>query len=146
MKILVTGGAGFIGANFVRLALSSGHEVSVLDDLSVGDRRYLDGLPLRFVQGNILDEALVREEVARHDAVVHLAAQTGVPKSLVNPRGDCQLNIIGTLNMLEACRAAQNGAQRTAICVCLVQCAAGPPNAPGDRGQGSFARLAIRSK
>ena len=110
LKILVTGGAGFIGANFVRLALSSGHEVSVLDDLSVGDRRYLEGLPLRFVQGNILDETLVREEVARHDAVVHLAAQTGVPKSLLNPRGDCQLNIVGTLNMLEACRAAQNGA------------------------------------
>ena len=52
----------------------------------------------------------MRKEVARHDAVVHLAAQTGVPKSLLNPRGDCQLNIVGTLNMLEACRAAQNGA------------------------------------
>ena len=63
LKILVTGGAGFIGSNFVRLALSSGHDVSVLDDLSVGDRRYLENLPLRFVQGNILDEDLVRKEV-----------------------------------------------------------------------------------
>ncbi len=109
MNILVTGGAGFLGANFVRLAMSSGHQVTVLDDLSVGDRRYLQDLPLRFVQGSILDQALVGEEVRRHDAVVHLAAQTGVPKSLVNPRGDCELNILGTLNLLEACRTAQTG-------------------------------------
>jgi len=111
LKILVTGGAGFIGSNFVRLALASGHDVSVLDDLSVGDRRYLENLPLRFVQGSILDEDLVRQEVGTHDAIVHLAAQTGVPKSLVNPRGDCRLNVLGTLNMLEACRAAQNGSE-----------------------------------
>lgn len=109
MNILVTGGSGFIGSNFVRLALSSGHQVSVLDDLSVGDRRYIQDLPLRFVLGNIMNESLVRDEVRRHDAVVHLAAQTGVPKSLINPRGDCQLNVLGTLNLLEACRAAQDG-------------------------------------
>ena len=112
LKILVTGGAGFIGSNFVRLALASGHDVSVLDDLSVGDRRYLENLSLRFVQGSILDEDLVRQEVGTHDAIVHLAAQTGVPKSLANPRGDCQLNVLGTLNMLEACRAAQDGSER----------------------------------
>ena len=109
MKILVTGGAGFIGANFVRVALASRHEVTVLDDLSVGDRRYIEELPLRLVRGSILDERLMVEEVGRHDAVVHLAAQTGVPKSLLNPRGDCQLNVSGTLNLLEACRAAQQG-------------------------------------
>ena len=109
MKILVTGGAGFIGSNFVRIAIGSGHQVTVLDDLSVGDVRYLAGLPVRCVEGSILDETLVRAEVAVHDAVVHLAAQSGVPRSLDNPRGDCQLNVIGTLNVLEGCRRARTG-------------------------------------
>ena len=105
----MTGGAGFIGANFVRLALASGLQVTVLDDLSVGNPRYLADLPLRFVRGSILDESLIRKEVAAHDAVIHLAAQSGVPKSLANPRYDCELNVIGTLNLLEACRSASTG-------------------------------------
>jgi UDP-glucose 4-epimerase len=107
LKILVTGGAGFIAANFVRMALSAGNSISVLDDLSVGNLRYIEGLPLRFVQGSILDEELVRKEVAQHDTVVHLAAQSGVPTSLKDPRKDCQINVLGTLNMLEACRVAE---------------------------------------
>jgi UDP-glucose 4-epimerase len=112
LKILVTGGAGFIGANFVRLALSAGNDVCVLDDLTVGKVQYIEGLPLRFIRGTILDEELLRHEVAQHDAVVHLAAQSGVPTSLKDPRKDCQLNVLGTLNMLEACRVAGDEKRR----------------------------------
>jgi UDP-glucose 4-epimerase len=107
---MVTGGSGFIGANFVRSALTSGHAITVFDDLSVGDRRYLTGLPVRFVQGSILNEDLVKSEVGRHEVVIHLAAQSGVPSSLADPRADCLINIIGTLNLLEACRATRTSA------------------------------------
>src|SRR5438445_12566189 len=104
MRILVTGGAGFIGANFVRAALAARHEPTVLDNFSHGDRRYLADLPLRIVPGDILDTNLLASEVRLHEVVVHLAAQTGVPGSLDDPYRDCQLNVFGTLNVLEACR------------------------------------------
>lgn len=105
-KILVTGGSGFIGANLVRLLLDRQYEVTVLDDLSEGREEYLEGLPINFIRGNILDGDLVRETVALCDGVVHLAAQTGVPGSLDDPRRDCEVNVTGTMNLLEACRHA----------------------------------------
>jgi UDP-glucose 4-epimerase len=108
MRVLVTGGAGFIGANFVRAALAAHHELTVLDNFSQGDARYLVDLPIRIVEGDILDTAVVGEEVTSHQVVVHLAAQTGVPGSLADPYRDCQLNVIGTLNILEACRHASH--------------------------------------
>ena len=107
MRVLVTGGAGFIGANLVRLLMEHGHEVSVLDNFSVGRREYIEGLPVRVIVGDVLDESLVMRAVAEHDGLVHLAAQTGVPGSLANPRKDCEVNVIGTLNLLEAARRAQ---------------------------------------
>ena len=90
MKVLVTGGAGFIGANLVRLLLEQGHAVAMLDNLSAGRRAYLEGLPLTFVEGDILEAALVEQVVAGHEGVVHLAAQTGVPGSLADPRRNCE--------------------------------------------------------
>jgi len=108
-SVLVTGGAGFIGANLVRMLLDRGYRVTVLDNLSTGRREYLDGLPIEFIQGDILDVELVNRVVPGHDGVVHLAAQTGVPGSLADPRRDCEVNIIGTLNLLEACRRAGTG-------------------------------------
>ena len=111
-KVLVTGGAGFIGANLVRLLLGQGHQVTVLDNLSSGHREYLVGLPVQFVVGNVLDVDLVNRLVPGHDSLVHLAAQTGVPLSLADPRRDCEVNIIGTLNLLEACRKAQQAGGR----------------------------------
>jgi UDP-glucose 4-epimerase len=106
MQILVTGGAGFIGANFVRAALDAHHELAVLDNFSQGSAGYLADLPIRIVQGDILNAAVVGEEVQGHHVVVHLAAQTGVPGSLADPYRDCQINVLGTLNVLEACRHA----------------------------------------
>ncbi|NQT48186.1 MAG: NAD-dependent epimerase/dehydratase family protein [Chloroflexi bacterium] len=103
-RILVTGGAGFIGANLVRMLLENGYQLTVLDNLSAGGREYLDGLSIEFIQGDILDVELVNHVVPGHDGIVHLAAQTGVPGSLQNPRRDCEVNVVGTLNMLEACR------------------------------------------
>ncbi len=104
MKILVTGGAGFIGANLARLLLKEGCQVRILDDFSVGSRDYLAGLDVEIVVGNILDRKMAAQSVAGVDGVVHLAAQTGVPGSLLHPYKDCEVNVMGTLNMLEASR------------------------------------------
>ncbi len=103
-RILVTGGAGFIGANLVRMLLQHGYAVTVLDNLSTGRREYLDRLSVEFVQGDILDIGIINQLVPGNDGIVHLAAHTGVPGSLVDPRYDCEVNVIGTLNLLEACR------------------------------------------
>jgi UDP-glucose 4-epimerase len=104
-RVVVTGGAGFIGANLVRLLLKHSYEVTVFDDLSVGRPEYLAGLPVEFIKGDILDLPAVKAAVVGHTGVVHLAAQTGVPGSLLDPRRDCEVNVLGTLNLLEACRA-----------------------------------------
>jgi dTDP-glucose 4,6-dehydratase len=109
MKILVTGGAGFIGSNFVRHVLSeSDHSVTVLDKLTyAGNRASLDDLPadrFAFVQGDIVDAALVDGLFAQHDAVVHFAAESHNDNSLDDPRPFLETNIIGTYTLLEAAR------------------------------------------
>lgn len=105
-RVLVTGGAGFVGANLVRMLLDRGYHVTVLDNLSTGQREYLEGLPIQLVEGDILDVELVNRTVSDHEGIVHLAAQTGVPTSLADPKRDCEVNVVGTLNLLEACRQA----------------------------------------
>ena len=107
-RILVTGGAGFIGANLARMLLNHGYQVTVLDNLSTGRREYLESLHIEFIEGDILDTDLVNRVVPGHDGIVHLAAQTGVPGSLQDPHRDCEVNVIGTLNLLEACRQAMD--------------------------------------
>lgn len=109
-RVLITGGAGFIGANLARLLLAEGYHVTVFDDLSTGQEKHLCGLPLTFVRGNILHARSIERVARGHDAVVHLAAQTGVPASVSNPRRDCAVNVHGTLNVLEAAR--HSGVQR----------------------------------
>ncbi|MDP4510637.1 NAD-dependent epimerase/dehydratase family protein [Nonomuraea turcica] len=106
MRVLVTGGAGFIGANLCR-ALAARQEVekiTVLDDLSSGDLANLDGVEVDFVKGSILEEAPLNELAADAGAVVHLAARPSVPRSLADPMASHTVNATGTLNVLQACR------------------------------------------
>jgi dTDP-glucose 4,6-dehydratase len=109
MKILVTGGAGFIGSNFVHHLMSNtDHEVTVLDNLTyAGNLDSLTGLPAErftFVLGDICDSALVDTLVGTHDAVVHYAAESHNDNSLDSPRPFVDTNIVGTFTLLEAAR------------------------------------------
>ncbi len=108
-RLLVTGGAGFIGSNFVRHVVAHTDDVvTVVDKLTyAGDRASLDGLPpdrVHFVQGDIVDAALVDELTARTDAVVHFAAESHNDNSLHDPRPFLDTNIVGTYTLLEAAR------------------------------------------
>ena len=108
-RLLVTGGAGFIGSNFVHHVVEhTDHHVTVLDALTyAGNRRSLDGLPesrVTFVHGDITDAAVVDSLVADVDSVVHYAAESHNDNSLDNPRPFLDTNIIGTYTLLEAVR------------------------------------------
>ena len=106
MRILVTGGAGFIGANLCRRLLTTPEvaHVSVLDDLSTGFKANLDGLDVELVVGSILDADLVRWLVEGTDSVVHLAARPSVPRSIQDPMASHLANATGTMTVLEAAR------------------------------------------
>lgn len=108
MKILVTGGAGFIGANLVRHLTAQDwvDEVRVLDDLSTGSERNLVGLPVRALIGSILDPVVLDTACAGTDAVVHLAAVPSVPRSLEDPLRSHHANATGTLEVVQAVRRA----------------------------------------
>jgi UDP-glucose 4-epimerase len=108
VKVVVTGGAGFIGANLCHALLASDQvdEVVALDDLSSGDPRNLDGLPVELVEGTILDPATLDRAFAGAGAVVHLAARPSVPRSLSEPVASHDANATGTLQVLEAVRRA----------------------------------------
>jgi len=106
MKILVTGGAGFIGSHIVEHYQESGAEIRVLDNLRTGYRHNLDGLRHHFIEGSVTDRALVRQAVDGVDYVFHLAAMVSVPESMANP-GECvDINVHGLLNVLEEAAAA----------------------------------------
>ncbi len=108
MRILVTGGAGFIGSHLVEDLLARGHEVSVLDDLSTGHRRnirrLLDDSAFHFVRGSILDADRVDALVASCDEVHHLGAAVGVRLIFENPVRTIETNVQGTTVVLEAAR------------------------------------------
>lgn len=109
MRILITGGAGFIGANLGAHALASGHEVVVIDDFSTGERSNLAALDVRVVEGSIVDPAAVADAMSEVDAVVHLAALGSVPRSIKDPMASHEANATGTLRVLEGARAAGVG-------------------------------------
>ncbi len=105
MKVLITGGAGFIGSHIAQ-QLQGRAEVRVLDNLRTGFRRNLAGMKVDFVEGSILDRAAVRAAVKGADHVFHLAAMVSVPESVQDPHGCVELNVTGLLNVLEESAAA----------------------------------------
>jgi len=109
VRILVTGGAGFIGANLSARALDEGHDVVVIDDFSTGERDNVAGLDIRLVEGSVLDYTALADAMAGVDAVVHLAALGSVPRSIKDPVATHEANATGTLRVLEAARAAAVG-------------------------------------
>ena len=102
-NVLVTGGAGFVGSNLVRaLVQKHGAFVTVLDDLFTGDKRNLTGVPHHFILGSVEDKALVHEAVKGRDIVFHLASRN-IIISNCDPRGDLNVNVVGSYNVFEAC-------------------------------------------
>ena len=103
-KIIVTGGAGFIGSNLVQQLVSLGHSVTVFDNFITGRRDYLKGLDIKVINGDITDKELVINSFKNHQVVFHLAAYGNVIDSINEPENNFNTNVLGTLNILEACR------------------------------------------
>jgi UDP-glucose 4-epimerase len=116
MGVLITGGAGYIGSHLADRVLADGHEVVVLDNLSLGEmaniEHNLQNKQFRFVEGDVLDVGLVDELVEQSDLVYHLAAVVGVKHVLDDPLQTMMTNVWGTDNVL---RAASEGARRMVL-------------------------------
>src|ERR1051325_7814818 len=106
-KALVTGGAGFIGSNIVKLLVEEGYDVFVIDNLSSGYRGNLDQLKsVRFTEADVRDEAAVMRVMEGAETVFHLAASVGNVRSIEQPIDDSEVNLLGTIRVLEAARRA----------------------------------------
>jgi nucleoside-diphosphate-sugar epimerase len=103
-RVLVTGGAGFIGSNLARALLDRGDEVRVLDNFSTGNRANLEGLDVEIVEGELRSYERVHNAVRGVDVVYHLGALGSVPRSVQDPLTSSAVNIEGTLNVLLAAR------------------------------------------
>ncbi|MCZ6810365.1 MAG: NAD-dependent epimerase/dehydratase family protein [Planctomycetota bacterium] len=127
-RVCVTGGAGFIGSHLVAALVKFGAEVSVIDDLTAGSSQNLPTAPgrVRLVQGSILDSQALAEAVDGAELIFHLAALTSVPGSVEQPDHYHQVNATGTMQVLEAARAA--GTKRVIY--------ASSSSIYGDRGRG----------
>jgi CDP-paratose 2-epimerase len=113
MRIVITGGAGFIGCNLAEACIRAGHQVTIFDNLSrrgsqanLAWLRVSSGDGFRFIQGDIRDYPAILAAAAGQEAVYHLAAQTAVTTSVTDPRPDFEINALGTFNVLEAARHA----------------------------------------
>jgi CDP-paratose 2-epimerase len=114
MRVLITGGAGFIGCNLADASIRAGHDVTLFDNLSRrGSQANLAWLEsfhgcqrLHFVRGDIRDYAAIRAAAGGQQVIYHLAAQTAVTTSVTEPRPDFEINALGTFNVLEAAREA----------------------------------------
>ena len=104
MKILVTGGAGFIGSHIVDLLIENGYEVVIVDNLSTGKEEFINKKAI-FYKKDITDDDLYEIfEKEKPDYVVHQAAQIDVQRSIDDPVFDAKVNVLGTVNLLECCR------------------------------------------
>ena len=112
-RVLVTGGAGFVGATLVRRLTASGHVVRVLDNYSTGDPAHLDGVDAELMEGDIRDPATVDKALAGIESIVHLAAAGSVVMSVADPAANFSANVVGTFTVLDAARRA--GAQRVVL-------------------------------
>jgi UDP-glucose 4-epimerase len=110
-RILVTGGAGFVGATLVRQLTVAGRRVRVLDNYSTGDPAHLAGVDAELVEGDIRDTDALDAALAGVDAVVHLAAAGSVIMSIADPAANFDVNVLGTFRVLDAARRA--GVERT---------------------------------
>jgi UDP-glucose 4-epimerase len=111
-RILITGGAGFIGSHLLS-HFAEQAEVTVLDDLRSGYARNLEGVRCRFLQGSILDDVTLKQAIAGAEEVYHLAAMISVPESIAKPAECAQLNTEGTRRVLDAALAA--GARKVVL-------------------------------
>ena len=116
MRVLVTGGAGFIGSSFAKKARQQGWQVTVLDNLSTGHKSILDELEklgIRVIIGDIRNRELLSKEMLNCTAVVHLAAQVSVPLSVEKPEETNEINVLGTDNVIQSC--FDNDVQRLVV-------------------------------
>ena len=104
-KVLVTGGGGFIGSNLVKELIKKGNSITVLDNFMSGYRSNLDPFPtVRIIEGDIRNKSSVESAMEGAEVVFHLAASVGNKRSIDFPIIDAEINVIGTLNILEAAR------------------------------------------
>jgi UDP-glucose 4-epimerase len=105
MKILITGGLGFIGSNLIRKANVAGYsDITVLDNELIGREKHIEGFSANLVKASLSDDAKVDELVSDHDVIVHLAADTTVIGSIENPQYNFDTNVISTFSLLEKMR------------------------------------------
>lgn len=107
VKLLITGGAGFVGSNLAKLASMLGHEVVIYDDLSIGNTEYIQELSVQLIQGDIREISEKIPGSYRPDYVCHLAAAGNVIQSIENPKSNLDINVTGTLAVLEFCRSVR---------------------------------------
>ncbi|MFH0848843.1 MAG: GDP-mannose 4,6-dehydratase [archaeon] len=99
-RVLISGGAGFIGSELTKQLLSSGAAVTVLDNFTSGKEEYLEGLPARMVRGDVCDKKRVAQCMKDQEIVYHLAALPFIPDSYVNPEEFFRVNVEGSINLM----------------------------------------------
>jgi UDP-glucose 4-epimerase len=108
-EVVVTGGAGFIGSHLCRALIEQGAKVTVFDNLSSGKIELIKNLMddgLNFVEGDIRNPKELEKATRNSEVIFHLAAQTSVPNSMEDAKKDCEINVVGTLDVLEAAKKA----------------------------------------
>ena len=113
MKVLITGGAGFIGSHIAEHYQGIAEEIRVLDNLRTGYKKNLDGLKVTFIEGSITDRELVAKAVEGVDYIFHMAAMVSVPESVQKPRDTVDLNVNGLLTVLE--EASKAGVKKVVL-------------------------------